>query len=875
MRLIPKKTRLNATIWKSFTLFDVVLAFIMLALAFLLVLSNLSFKWYVLIVYLPLCIVMFFSSDDERAYSQVVYLVRYIVSRKHYDKQGKHKKNIELLIPQLGIEPNGLMNYGEYYGRAISVDSIEFRLLNEWTQNQKITQFAQLLNALTTEQRMQLVKIDRPINFDEIAGELYDKLEASKAEPDEAKKIILNSRLRQIDALNNIDKQYRPYYYVVLYDVDKSNLESTCEFALSILSDIGLSPQVLGDKETALFLKYCYTRNFDERDIEDVAPENYLDYIKPQSISFSSGGSTIDDVKSFTYAIADYPLAVLNAWGAAIFNMDNTKTVLNIKPLPKDKAVKRVDNTVTEIGTRDATNKASEVISQDTHLETMGALLNSLQNGNESLFDCTLTVTGFFYDQGEDAQKRYISFRKAVRRNMQINGFKVSALRCRQFEGYVTSAVSRRSALRNLERGINSESVAAVFPFVFTSIIEENGMTLGNNKYPIIFDLWKRSEKYINSNSFIIGKSGSGKSYFMKMLLSLLYSDDVKIFVLDPENEYNVLCRNVEGAYIDVGNATTGRLNPFHIYQILTDDGEPAAPEVVYSAHLRFLESFFQLTLPGINTDTLEEINNLVVKCYKSCGIDQETDCRNFKPTRYPTFDTLKELVDNELVQETVLMRKNNLQRAQSYIAKFAAGGRYSNLWNGASTLTASEKFTVFNFQSLMESKNYTVSNGQMLLVMRFLEQQIINIREFNRNSDKVIHTLIGIDEGYNFVDVKCPISLDFVFQQFKRIRKYNGGMLFATQNLSDITGNSEIISKTSAIINNSQYSFILPLAPADIEVLTDLYRNAGEINEAEQNEIANNDRGSVFLISSPRERTSFKVVAADDVQRLFEQNMK
>lgn len=875
MRLIPKKTRLNATIWKGFTLLDIGLAFILLAVAFLLVLSNLTFKWYALIVLVPFCVVLFFSSDDERAYTQLVYLVRYAVSRKRYDKTKKHKKNIDMLIPQLALEPDGLMNYGEYYGKAISLDSIEYRLLNEWTQNQKISQFANLLNALTSEQRMQLVKIDRPINFDEIAGNLYDKLEIAKVQSENVcKNIILNSRLRQIDALNNIDKQYRPYYYIVLYDTDKGSLNNLCDFALNILTEIGLSPKLTSDKETALFLKYCYKRNFDERDIDDVLPQDYLDYIKPQSITFTATGSKIDEVQSFTYAIADYPLAVSNAWGAAIFNMDNTKVVLNIKPLPKDKAVKRVDNTVTEIGTRENTNKASEVISQDTHIETMGALLNSLQNGNESLFDCSLSVTGFFNNGDADEQKGYTAFRKNIRRNMQISGFKVSALRCRQFDGYVSSAVSRRTSLRSLERGINSESLAAVFPFVFTSVIENDGITLGNNKYPVIFDLWKRSEKYINSNAFIIGKSGSGKSYFAKTLLSLLYSDDVKIFVLDPENEYNILCKNLEGSFIDVGNATTGRLNPFHIYQILTDDGEQAAPEVVYSSHLRFLESFFQLTLPGIHSDTLEELNNLVVKCYESCGIVQETDCKKFKPECYPTFDKLKALVEEELSLETVIMRKNNLQRAHSYITKFATGGRYANLWNGASTLSSSEKFTVFNFQSLLESKNYTVSNGQMLLVMRYLEQQLINIREVNRNSKKVTHTIIGIDEGYNFVDIKYPISLDFVFQWYKRVRKYDGGMLFATQNLSDITGNAEVINKTSAIINNSQYSFILPLAPADIEVLTELYRNAGEINDTEQNEIANNERGSVFLISAPRERTSFKVIAAEDVQSLFEKDL-
>ena len=116
------------------------------------------------------------------------------------------------------------------------------------------------------------------------------------------------------------------------------------------------------------------------------------------------------------------------------------------------------------------------------------------------------------------------------------------------------------------------------------------------------------------------------------------------------------------------------------------------------------------------------------------------------------------------------------------------------------------------------------------------------------------------MDEGYNFIDPKFPVALDFIFLWYKRIRKYEGSIFFLTQNLIDVIGNPEVAAKTTAIVNNSQYSFIFSLAPADLEILMDLYKNAGGINETERYEISNAGNGDCFVISSPRNRASFHV---------------
>lgn len=196
----------------------------------------------------------------------------------------------------------------------------------------------------------------------------------------------------------------------------------------------------------------------------------------------------------------------------------------------------------------------------------------------------------------------------------------------------------------------------------------------------------------------------------------------------------------------------------------------------------------------------------------------------------------------------------------------------YSSIWNGPSTLEVESPFVVFNFQSIFGAKNQTVANAQILVVMRYLDMQITNIRELNRNgSGEIIHPFVLLDEGYNFIDKKYPVALDFVYMWYKRIRKYEGSMFFATQNLSDIFGNEEVIQKTTAIVNNSQYSFVFGLAPADLEILSDLYKNVGGLNSAEREFISNAERGDCFAICSPRQRARFHVEAHDTVRSLFD----
>lgn len=638
--------------------------------------------------------------------------------------------------------------------------------------------------------------------------------------------------------------------------------------AINIASEIakcGLNTQLLGKRETAVFLKYSFSRNFDEREVRDIPDDELVGWIKPDEVEFHANGYTIDGMQASVLAIADYPLRVKNAWGAELFNIPNTKVVMRMKPVDKFKAIKRIDKCISEMETKQIiSEKASETNSAEIHQESMVTLLDSLQAENESMFDVTLTVTAYNYLSDDN-------YKKIVRRQLTSGNFKPSTLYGLQIQGFKASAISPVSNLGNYERGINSSSLAAVFPFVRSFVMDDGGIMLGENKnngYPFILNLWKRGNLYQNSNAMVIGKSGSGKSFFMKTLLANEWANNTRVICLDPEAEYLTLTRKLHGNIIDVGNAKEGRINPFHIYKVLTEDGSPADPVVTFNTHLKMLESFFKIVLVGANSDVIELINNLVVETYERRGITERTDCSKLKAEDFPLFTDLLETMRTKDKSNMDSLTLRDMRTAELYLQKFVSG-RYSDIWNGPSTLHTEADLIDFNFQSLFANKNNTVANAQMLLIFRFIEQEVINARELNKNGGN-LRTMIICDEAHLFIDVKFPIALDFFYSMSKRIRKYNGTFIPATQNIADWNANEELRGKTSAILKNSQYTFIFKLSAPDVKDLLDIYNAGDSFNKDEQRLIISAGTGQIFFIGSTELRMNARIIAGNYVKSLF-----
>ena len=173
------------------------------------------------------------------------------------------------------------------------------------------------------------------------------------------------------------------------------------------------------------------------------------------------------------------------------------------------------------------------------------------------------------------------------------------------------------------------------------------------------------------------------------------------------------------------------------------------------------------------------------------------------------------------------------------------------------------------------KKKKPDIANAQMLLVMKWLDNEIIKNKEFNAKYGTKRKIIVVIDEAHVFIDTKYPIALDFMFQLAKRIRKYNGMQIVITQNIKDFVGSPEIARKSTAIINACQYSMIFALSPNDMDDLCTLYEKAGGINETEQQDIVNNNRGSAFMITGPLSGANASIVASEYVKSLFGEGNK
>ena len=820
-------------------------------------------------------------------------------AKKHLKEEKKEasrkEHGMEELMPFTGIS-DGFIEYGgKYYGTIIEIDPVEFRFFSQFRRDAAIENcFGKILRALRMEYAANIVKIERPILYNSYLDKEYDKLEDLRSsyekgllseEELKARVEIQYDRINEIRKLCDEEKVIQPFYYLALFNIDKHQLLVETENALTALQQGELVVRRLErDRDLAIFLKYSNHLDFDEWEVDKLDPKDYVAWAMPESVSFTSRTAVVDRIVAHQMRVVNYPSIVGDAWLAGVMSIPSTKVVVKVTPMERTKAIRSIDRSLQELrGQLNETGIDSKMIELETHIETLSRLLVTLQQDNEMLLSVNIYITMYDVIRTAEQDREAVEhtslpviadMKKTVRRAWSEAGIRLNGMDFSQIDCFIGSQISGYDPLYKDGHGIPSNTVAAMYPWIYARVSDEGGIRLGSNDgVPVFIDFFRRDSERVNSNMVIIGKSGSGKSYGTKSILTNMASEDAKIFILDPENEYTDLAHNLHGKIINVGNATYGRLNPFHIITALDDDeSEGSGSGNRFSTHLQFLEEFFRQILPDVEKDALEYLNSLVERLYTNFNITTETDLSKLRPEDYPIFDDLYDLVLEDFQRTNNTYLRTMLQSLMNYVSKFATGGRNATIWNGPSTITTDENFTVFNFQSLLANRNSTIANAQMLLVLKYVDNEIIKNRDYNTKYGLHRKIVVVIDEAHVFIDTKFPIALDFMFQLAKRIRKYNGMQIVITQNIKDFVGIEEIARKSTAIINACQYSFIFGLAPNDMDDLCKLYEKAGGINPVEQDQIVTAPRGHAFTVMSAKSRTSFKIEVPQPLVDMFEQ---
>ena len=903
-RYVPKNHNVSIELLYGLNLLDLLVATVAVLVIFSIMLSNFSHKLYICAILGFVLVILMAKIDDDRGYVVLFNLFLYSISCKHFVKNvldtGKRKskkrrsKLIDNLMPISKITDDYVYLKNGYKVSIIKIVPFFFKYLTEERKEYYIEQvYGKAIRLVNIDQKIQIIKLDEAKRFDEdISAEKLksqsikyafarDSLSLNEAT---IREYIVEERIKAYEKMNENEKIYEPNYYFLIYDKDEKKLAITTDYVMHAFSDNGIKTLTLDMYEKAVFLKSNFHTNFDMSEIKNCKKDDIVKWIYPNSIDVGASEIMIDDVPVYNYIVKKVPLVVAEAWGEELCKIPNTKVVFDVMPMDSYKAIKLIDNSLSELREKSEKNlKPSRLMEIQKQIEALVEVLAYLQSSREKFYIANIYISLYDYEKEKyeklpstiKSTKKFIStLKRDFKFKINELGFSANLVFMKQVEFLESVLITGKDYLAKKGIGMYGGLLAASFPFVTQSVSDIGGVNIGNiNDKPAIFDFFKRDNAHVNSNMIVIGKSGSGKSYFTKVLLSNLAAENTKIFILDPENEYGEIVTNYSGKIINLVNSKDGLINPFQIIKSIDDSNDMDDRDNFQqdlNMHLQFLESFFAMLLPGLPSDAFEILNNLVKKLYTTGKLAEAKSLDELKPEDYPIFDDLYELLLKQKRNSIDAWTNGRIEILLNYIEKFAGNGRNANLWNGYSKISVDENMIQFNYQQLLMNNNELIANAQMLLVIHWLNNEIMNNRNYNILNNTNRRILVIIDEAHVFIDEKNPIALDFMFNLAKRIRKYSGMQVVITQNIKDFVGTEAIARKSTAIINASQYSFIFSLSPDDLNDLCRLYEKAGGISKEEQSIIIGNERGKAYFLASPNERGVVQISQEKTIEEVF-----
>ncbi len=807
----------------------------------------------------------------------------------------KKGADISSFIAVKSIKDGVVTYHNNMLARVIKINSLNLLLLDSEEQKVKINQFASILASIQWD--CSIVKLERPMDLTrqiEQQKELL-KIQHRKFREGNMNEEGYNNRLKQVnfekrrlEYFNNEANILSNEFYFIVYGKDPEEFKLLYDDVFSRFSQLKVDPVECGDLEIKYLFYHMYNP-IGQKTMDDfVDNENYINDILPDFLEFNTTRIKTDTMYATTFSVLDFPMNVNASWLAPLVNIDNTSCVINIENVPTTEARNLMDKAITEVRTQLLNkNKSSQDIAKQAQLESFLYILEEIERGSEVLKRVNVMIMAYS-DNDKDLKVISHSVSSAIKQN----SMKPDKLLCRQLDGYISMLPTPRDdVMLDHGRDIPCLSLGAGFPFVFQALEDEKGFLLGNNKTNLIFfDPTVRNPARTNSNIMIIGKSGSGKSHFTKKMILRLLLQDIKTYIIDPEGEYKIICKQLGGQMIDVGAAVDSRINPFHIFGQLQDEdevGEENANSLrraAFSSHIQFLEQFFQSLIPDLTDKEVARLSSLIVEVYKQKKIEETTDFQSLEAKDFPIIDDLMNLVKWRVNELAAIITKdsnraadlgdelNDLRNLEVYLKRMSSGGSLATLWNGETTInTKTSDFILFDFKKMNDSKNDKVMNAQMMLVLRFLENEVSKNRERNLLKGEDHYIAIAVDEAHVFIDEKSPAALQFMFNMVKRIRKYNGIFVVITQNVNDFVGSANIKKYTTAIINGCQYSFIFGLNPADLQALMDLYASVGGFSDEERIFIGNAGIGQCLFIVSPGQRLIIeKIIISKEEESVF-----
>lgn len=382
-------------------------------------------------------------------------------------------------------------------------------------------------------------------------------------------------------------------------------------------------------------------------------------------------------------------------------------------------------------------------------------------------------------------------------------------------------------------RNILTSSIPATYPFISSSIFDKKGIFIGTNMYNeslVFIDKYDR-EKYKNSNMCIFGTSGSGKSYFTKLMILRLSLFGLDQYVIDPDREYTNLAKNLNGTIIKLGPSSETHINIFDIREESLEENQKG----YLATKIEKIVGFLKLVLGNMNEEEKAILEEKIIEVYNQKGItfEDKTLYKNgkFKTTKeMPILEDLYNILDGKLKIKLIPFIKGSLKFLNNY-----------------TNVQLNNKLIIGDIYELGEEN---IKFGMYIFIELFWDK----IKK-NRKIKKSIY----MDEIWQLIGITSNKEVaSFIYKIFKTIRKYGGSAVAITQDVSDLFSLENGIYGKS-ILNNSEIKSFFNLEEENLNVL-EKYTN---LSAKEKIEIKSLKRGENVMFVS-KEHILVKIESAD-----------
>jgi hypothetical protein len=736
------------------------------------------------------------------------------------------------------VEPNK-------YSKTYEIKDINYLVAKEEEQVNIFVKYGEFLNYFSEEMNLSVSIDNRVVSMNEQEEKVFYPMKND--DYDVHRKEYNRILKRQLIAGRNDIQQNK--YITVTIDCD-SPYEAILRFhkidaeVLTNLKKIGSNGRLLSTDERLALLhdKFRKGREGEFKINYDFIKEQGIsskDYIAPSSFRFEKKHFMIEDEYYRCMYLNNLPASLSDEFLSELTDCEfPLLTTLNIQPVAQDKGLRLVKKQLTGMQANkiDAEKKAMragyspETISHDLKqsLRQAEELLDDMMNKNQKMFFVTITlmVNGKTLEELEEHCKILIS--KARKYTCQLQRFdwqQEDAFKVTLPLGVLPKRVS-------VERTLTTESTSIFMPFANEELFQAGGFYYGLNQISRNLILCNRTAMKTPSG-FILGSSGSGKSFATKReILNVLLNDDkTSVLVIDPENEYGDFARAFGGTVISISADSDNYINPLDMsVDYGLDENDDSQETDISNKKAKalqkksdYLMSIIQCMITvGDSTQSVitPQQKTVVDRCIRNCY--KEYLENDFDEAYLPTLLNLQDMLDME---RTVSEDGRLIAEGVEYYTKGSM-----NIFSHKTNVEYNNRFVVFNVRDL----GTQLKQIALLIVLDFIWNRMI------QNFQNGVRTYCYVDEIH--VLFHNEYSARFLQQLYKRGRKYGLVITGITQNMEDLLRSD----MARSMIGNSDFIMMLNQAPEDLKILAPMLK----ISDAQMSYVSRADAGSGLLFA-------------------------